>query len=212
MLITSHKLISRAGDCSIKKFMACKFDDDLKELVISGDPETVPADQLAAAWNKILYEYFDLSGEATHELTMMKSIVYLEARNKSIQLAIWAQMEAVEKLGKPFVERFELFRKKGYRVNWNGNKAEFIEQLDRIKVAEARFHSDLGKQIKELDDYRAQQKQANTVEASRVNFIRMLNELQRFGYSLDKEKSTAEELAVMIHDYSKLSAPKNNPN
>ena len=204
-MVKTHKLISRAAECSIRIFMACKFDNNLEKLILESTADDFKKTELTEAWDKILAEYIDLSGDSPVEVEMMKGVVYLQARNKSIELAIWMQHESITKLGHPMFEGFQLFKKKGYKLIWNSDKDYFIQQLDSIKAREARFHAELDKKRKDLSDFRDKQKQGPEQEASRATFISMLNELQRFGYPIDKDKTTAEDLAVMIYDYSKLA-------
>lgn len=207
-MVKTHKLISKASECSIRIFMACKFDNDLEQLIVKGDKSDTTEfskKELTEAWDNVLAEYIDLSGDSPAEVEMMKGIVYLQARNKSIELGLFVQYESINKLGHPMFEGFQVLRKKGYKLIWNSDKDYFIQQLESIKAKEARFHAELEKKRKDLSTYRDKEKQGPAKEAGRATFISMLNELQRFGYVIDKDKTTAEDLAVMIFDYSKLA-------
>ncbi|MES2004342.1 MAG: hypothetical protein V4450_07460 [Bacteroidota bacterium] len=198
------KIICEASECTVRVFMRCAFGNDLKGLIISGKPS--PED-LAKAWKAIYTEYVDLSGMVqTMEFDLMKSIFYLDCRVKRIQLLLMIQRESIDKLGMPCIGAFPMLKSFGHRLSWDASHPDaegFKRKLLDIESREKKYDIELGGKMKEL--FELKRKRANNElpeMQKRKEFIRTLNNLEKSGYRIDRDKSTVEDMAIMIHDYN----------
>ena len=210
-MATLHLYASKASECNILQFMACKFDGNFKVLTISGEPSD---EQLIKAWDDINTEYLDLSGTFIPELSKMKEIKTLECRNQSVHVVLQVLNQSVALLENPvfnnmhdeiietMIEALPVLEKNARKLNWNNDIPDFKQQLHRAETGEKRYLQEYNKKLKELEDFRTEQSKAKTPSNNRTEFIRLLNELQKFGYRIDKPTTTAEELAIMVKDYT----------
>jgi len=209
MISVSH-LISKASDCTIFQFMRCKFDNDFSVLG-SGSFE-----ELAQAFDNIYTEYIDLCGAYIPELEIMKGIKALECRLQAVHLYLEVCRQAIElpqteEIIQVINRAIDNLKKKGYSPSYT-NKEDFLKQLKRIESRESQYKVELDRKNKELSDYRKKNTR-NIENNSRTDFIRLLNELGKVGYKIDKEKTTVEELALMVKAQSELvEAQKKNLN
>jgi len=201
------KIINSAAECTVRAFMKCAFSDDLTSLIISGEPSK---EELHDAWMMIYTEYVDLSGIIqTQEFELMKSIFYLDCRVKKIQLLVHIQNESIEKIGVPCVAAFDRIKLYGHRLIWDPEHPDlkaFKTRLLNIQSLEKRYAIELDCKIRELMTLK--KKQVDMEEPGiqkRKEFIRALNNLEKSGYRIDRDKTTVEDLALMIADINELA-------
>ena len=87
------------------------------------------------------------------------------------------------------------------------NKEDFLAQLKRVELKEAKYISKLETSIKELMDAREKrekEKDKNQIKKinPRENWIRTINSLGKIGYKIDKRSTTVEDFAYMIKQQS----------
>ncbi len=205
---TENLFIRRAADCNIKAFIACLFDEDYHVLTIAGTPEEA---DLQKAFQDIYVEYLDLSGTAkSQELGLLKAIQRLHIRIKTIESCVFMQRVAIKMMDEPFTPGFALLSKYGHRLYWNNerpDKESILQKLVEIEAKEQRYTHELDRKVKELEAL----KQNNTRDtpadpdrnkkSERKAFISLMNNLQKHGFPIDKDKTTVEEFALMIRDY-----------
>lgn len=201
-----NKFICKASECNLNQFISCNFDNDLSVLIISGKPSPK---QLEQAWDNIFTEYIDISGlyKEMEELTLMRSIQFLKARNTSISVTIQSQLQALEIIGQPLTEYFQVFESNDYHVSWNGDKKDFIAQMEQIKTEQISYETELEDLETELDNFFKEQEEKikKRPTGSRKQFLRMINNLEKLGNRIDTDKLSVERFAVMISDYREIS-------
>lgn len=172
---------------SINQFMACWFDHEFENLS-QKDFDIVYA------------EYVDVSGMyRSKACELLAYIIYLKNRILVLNTLIDIERKCIETFHKPFEEAFELFESFGYKVNWDGDEKKFLAQMDkmssrlRTKMTELR-HKEF--EYKELKD--SFKKNEQPIVQTRHDFIKMLNSFSKNGYHIDRDKTTVEELALMI--------------
>ena len=196
--------ISSCSECTINQFMKCKFDNNFSVLTLSGNPSEK---ELINAFENIQNEYIDLCGIHVPEIELLKSIKALECRIQSMHLYLKVSKDACDQLVEPFIfevlnDAIPCINNNGYRLTWT-NKEDFKKQLNKIELKEKRYIAEHDRKNKELELYR--ENHPNNIESnSRTEFIRLLNELQKIGYKIDREKTFMEELGIMVNDYNQL--------
>jgi len=198
------KLISKASECNINQFMCCCFDNDLSVLIVSGKPSPK---QLTEAWENILTEFNDTSGQSApmEELVLMRQILILQARITIFTALIDAYEKAAFVPNLPIPDRgFALFKKYGYTLTFSGDRKDFLNQLNSVKQSELSYtveHDDL---VKELNQLQANSKDVQPT-ASRKNFLQQIKNIELFyKYQIDFEKYSVERLAILINDFREM--------
>jgi len=194
--------VDRAADCNVAQFMSCKFDNKYETLAVTGEPTL---QQLADAWEKIHTEFIDLSGTEIEELSIMKQIKALECDIQSMNIFLFVQEEYIRLFKMPHAENLKTLAECGHKLQWNPEAPDpegFLKQLQKVRVKESRKTALLDLRNKELADFRKTQNSKKTINNSRSEFIRLLNDLGKEGYQIDKSKTTVEELAIMIKDFN----------
>jgi hypothetical protein len=147
-------------------------------------------------------EYLDTSGLfLSEDFERQTYIHHLHSRINYVNMFIQLQRDFLEEFGKPFIRDFDSFKQR-----WKDDKKDFENQLEKIEKRERKFHSILEEKIKEFNSEREKQKHKSSTEddtdeelkKARLSFIRMINSLGKVGFTLDKDKTTVEELALMV--------------
>lgn len=175
----------KLSDISVRKFMACLFNKDYSDV---------------ENWDTLYLEYIDLSGIGENrELALMTNIHNLQVRLAHITSFIEFQKLFYLEFNQPYVKAFDDLRKYNHKLNWDpSNREEFLNQLKRVEAKEKRNVAELDVLIKELTDIKKGAPVVKEDHNSRADFIRMLNSLNKEGYSIDKDKTDMEELSLMI--------------
>jgi hypothetical protein len=79
---------------------------------------------------------------------------------------------------------------------------EFEQQLVLIEAKEKRNVAELDVLMKELNEIQRGEPAVKEDSNSRKDFIRMLNNLGRAKFIIDKDKTDMEELSLMIKQYN----------
>jgi hypothetical protein len=200
------KLIESISELTLKQFEQCLFKDNYSVLVIEGEASD---HDLKAAWISLYTEYIDLSGLATTaELDLMKTIFYLDCRVKKIALLLHIQRESLDKIGMPCLAAFDLIRYDGHGLNWDKEKPNidtFNKQLLAIENNEKKYQIQYDGKMKELFESKKKQSEGQvTVLQKRKEFIRTINTLTKYGYKIDRDKTSVEEFALMLCDYNDI--------
>lgn len=205
------KLKNKASECNINEFMSCAFDDDRSVLIVSGKPTPK---QLHEAWNNILTEFNDISGQSApmEELVLMRQILILTARIKAMSMFIYAHEQAATLQGIDVIEDFSLFTEYGYTISYNGNKKHFLSQLQQIKQSELAFEFDLIDLEKELKELQKKDATLNS-SSSRYNFLDQIKNIELFyKMQLNFDSYSIERLAVLINGFRKMVERQNSNN
>ncbi len=182
-------MITKCSECSVKIFMKCLFDGDASDLG-GGD------------FDKIYTEYIDISGIGeSKEFSLMSNIHNLNARILFIDAMIEVQKRFFMNFDIPFIDGLKDFRRYGHRITWDSaNPDLFIKQLERVETVEKKFLSELDNYMNELESIRKNGVQPNV--NGRIEFVRLLNELGKEGYKIDREITDMESVALMVKDYN----------
>jgi hypothetical protein len=201
-------IIQSAADCVLNQFMKCAFQERYRCLLITGDASD---DLLRTAFEIIYAEYVDLAGlYITREFELSAYISSLDTRIATIKRFVDLQRRFLEEFDAPFIPGFALVKKYGHRLYWDFNspdKEAFLNRLKQMEAGESRYQAELNKKINELVEFR--KKKVNktfTLLESRKQFIMSMNRLQQNKYVIDKEKTSMEEMALMIKDYKDTTA------
>lgn len=157
---------------------------------------------------KVAYsEYIDTSERfANKEFELVSQIHYLNNRINCVKLCIIIQKEFINNFGKPYIPDFGSFKKFGYTLYWKNNINDFLLALTRIESTEKKNVIKLEAAKKKLIEERAKSnsgESSDLTKESRHDFIKMLNVLGKIGYKIDKDKTTVEELALIIKEETK---------
>lgn len=214
-----NTIISTFGDCTIKVFIKCRFDKDYSGLIVSGNPSQ---EELFNAFDNINSQFLDLSGTEIAEIELLKSIHELNCRIESAKAFFTLQhiwLYHFDEPPAPAVTAMIELGKYGYKLEWNGDKDLFKSQLAKYEAKEKKNIVRLDGLQKQLDNFHKAEEEAETnpavkktIRNSRTEFIRLITELQKFGYTINREVTTMEELAIMYkeyHDYIKSAQSKN---
>ena len=207
-------IIQSAGDCVINKFMDCAFKERYRCLLLTGD---ATEDQLRMAFEIIYSEYVDLAGlYITREFELSAYISSLDTRIATVKRFANLQRTFLHEFDAPFIPGFGLVKKYGHRLYWdfnNPDRESFLNKLKQIEAAESRYQAELNKKVNELVELRKKRvKKEFSLLESRKQFIMSMNRLQQNKYVIDKEKTSMEEMALMVKDYKDTADQANMEN
>lgn len=196
-------IISDAADCNVDKFMACRFKEKYKVLLLEGNATD---EELRETFEYIYAQYVDYSGlYLTKEFEMSAYIHYLDVRIETIDRFILLQRKFIEEFNAPFVPAFGLLKKYGHHLVWNHKYPDadlFLRKLEKIELKEDKFRTIRNTKIDELMELRKKHvNKEHTPLESRKEFIIMLNRLGQAKFHIDKQQTSVEELALMIKDH-----------
>lgn len=179
-------------DYSIQVFMNAWFKKDYSELS-EEDFKIVRA------------EYEDTSGlYLTQDFEQISYINHISQRINYVKLFVKLQRDFIQEFDIPFLRDFPSFKDKyGYNLKWNDDIEDFEKQLKRVESRELKNDSHLKEKLKEFKDSKKNEpvkevENEDSIQKSRISFIRMLNSLGKIGYKFDKLLTSVEELSLMI--------------
>lgn len=198
-------IIDTASDCTISQLMKCWFESKYNVLVISGD---YTQEEMMQAFYRIHTEYVDLAGlYKNKEFELLGYINHLETRINIIAMSINLQRNFLDEFDIPLVEGFKTFKTYNHNLYWdfnNPDKLGFLSMLKKIETRTLTYKGQLIEKKKELFDLQKNKvEKKHTTIQSRQEFIRTLNALGKFGFRIDKNETTVEELALMVLDWQK---------
>lgn len=196
-------IIQRAADCTIKQYMKCAYDGKLKVLVIEGEASEV---DLQNAFDLINAEYVDLSGlYITQEFEIVGYINSLDSRIQFMRRWIELQRKFLINFDEPYVPGLKMAKRFGHNLYWDfehPDKDAFLQRIAKIEMSEKKYELQVSRKVDELITLRKKQTtKSPTILESRKTFVSMLNRLQQARFVIDKEKTTMEDLALMVQDY-----------
>lgn len=182
---------------TIEQFMECWFNEKYENLSKEN-------------FDICYSEYIDISGLYNiKEFGLISQIHYLTNRITSVKLSLRIHREFIDFFGVPCVNEFSFLKKFSHTLYWNGNKEEFIKTLNRIESKESKYVIELERIQDELHNLRSKTNSKQpTVVQTRHQFIRLLNDLSKIGYRLERQTTTIEELALMIKQQSEEAHKK----
>ena len=183
-------MITSASECTINQYIKCRFDG--KYNVLGEGSET----ELKEAFYQIETEYIDLSGQyESGDYESIKSIISLGTRIKHIELLLFINQECIKEFNSPWLPSIVDFKKYGYNLTWNKSIDDFLAQLQNVESSEKIF-------IVELEIAKSKLKKPDENEETktfkRADFIKMIINLQKLKYIIDRDKTTMEEFAIMV--------------
>jgi hypothetical protein len=191
-------LIDKAQDCSIRDFMRCLFDTKYSVLLKEGEATD---EEMKAAFDNIQSEYIDMAGQyESGEYYASKDAMEIELRIKVVSSLLELQKQSLAQISLPYFPAFSEFKKFGYRLKWNDDFGQFTQQLDKVESGEKKALIELDMAFKMLESYRNKNQLSANEKPDRKEFIKLLNCLQRDKYTIDKEKTSMEDLAYMISE------------
>lgn len=143
-------------------------------------------------------EYIDYT--KAYQTDIFDKIVYIQSirdRINGVNTNIRLQREFIEEFGLPYVDKLVLLENYGYFIS----SEDILEKFKQIEQEEKVYVSELETNIKELSEMKERSgiEEKPTIKKSREIFIKTLNSLGKIGYRIDIDKTTVEELALMIN-------------
>jgi len=201
------KLLSRCSEVTMSKFIACICDNDLSQLIITGELSPL---ELAEAWASLFYEYCDLA-EATE--TKYRAMLISEIRFSKMKATVcqgWLALlsvcyfkEAADALKIMGFEDFELNpeNEEQYREDIMHITGEINLLRMQIKIKEAEFSAILESQSTTSD--KIDRKYFSTI------FFRINNYAKREAVN---GLTTVEDYCTALRDYEAyIESHKNAP-
>jgi len=197
-----QNIIQRAADCTVKQFMQCSFDARYRVLLIDGDGSE---DDLKMAFEYIYAEYVDYSDlYQSQEFEIVAYINSLDTRIQFIHRFVDLQRKFMEQFDIPFLPGLDMIKRYGHHLYWDANYMDrdaFFKKLFQIEMKEKKYDTKVDQKVKELVELRKKKVQKeHTILESRKDFVTMLNRLQQARFVIDKDRTTVEELALIIKD------------
>lgn len=176
------------SDITVNTFMRCLFKKDYTGV---------------DSWEELYTSYIDMSGLGdTIQYSLMVTIHNLQVRLSAITAFLEFQKKFFIAFDFPFEQAFKDVQRFGHRVTWDPAYPKiFLEQLQKIEQKEKRNVVELDVQMKELKELKETGKYKEKVN-DRADFIRMLNNLEKDGYRIGRDKTDMETLAIMIKQHS----------
>jgi hypothetical protein len=194
------KYVGRAADCSIRIFMACRFDNNLQALVIDGEP---PLNELEIAWQTILIEYLDASGNNPEELKHIRPVYAKKCRNRCVELCFLTVNGMLDMFNEPFPDALPLLKQNGHNIRWNGDIDDYKKQVKQSAIREITHSVKLDELESELKKFQElQAKTSPSADNELTLFYRLLNSLEASGYKIDEDKTNVARFAIMVKDYT----------
>lgn len=135
----------------------------------------------------------------TEEFEKVSYIHYINNRINSIKMAIRLQREFLNEFDIPYIKGFDFFKKFGHIIFWNNEKEKFLNALKIVETKEKKYISKLENEIKSLKENRLKKRKGEvTIKQKQQDFIRLIISLGKLNYKIDNDKTTVEELALMI--------------
>lgn len=198
-----ENIIQSSQDCNVAKFMACCFGGKYDVLLIDGTISN-PED-LKTAFEFIYAEFIDLAALwETREFELYAYITHLDGRINMVKQFVNLQKRFIAEFGIPFMAGFGLVKKYGHSLSFipgESNIDVFLKKLDAILMGEKRTEHEMTIKINELADLHKKKAAKQHVQLqTRSEFVTMLNRLQQNKFVIDREKTTVEDLALIIKD------------
>ena len=180
---------------NIKQFKNAWFNEDFSEM----DKDT---------FQQVYTEYIDKTGlYESEEFDKVSYIVFLNNRVNSVNVFLKLQKDFLQEFDLPCEHYFYFIEKFGHKIIWNGDKQNFLSQIEKIKSKENKYVSKIKNETKLLNDIRKKKNKNKELTEkdivdnkikSRESFIRTLNSLGKIGYIVDEEKTSVEQFSLMI--------------
>lgn len=199
-------IIQRAADCNIKQFKKCSFEEKYKVLLIDGEASD---EDLRNAFEYIYAEYVDLSELfISQEFEMVAYINSLDNRIQFMRRWIELQRKFIFNFKCPYIKSFFMVKKYGHNVYYDWDQPEqkrndaFLQKLAKMELGEKKNDLMVAKKVDELMALRKKKvAKIHTILESRKSFISMLNRLRQAHFVIEDDKTSVEDLALMIKDY-----------
>lgn len=173
---------------NIRSFMAAWFNEDYS---------FITKEEFQLCYN----EYIDTTGLYLSETFEKVTYIHFTLnRINSVKIEIATQRRFILEFGIPYIPHFDFMLEEfGYVLSWT-DEDDFEFQLQKIEAEEKLFISDYEISCKELEDIKKKENNEvpQTKKEQRVSFIRTINSLGKVGFKIDYDKTTVEELAIMI--------------
>jgi len=160
-------------------------------------------------FEKVYAEYIDVAGlYQTKEFELVTYINYLKNRIYVLKTIVYSQEMHFETFKTPYIPGLEFIKEQfGFTYEWTGNDKTFIFFLRKIENQARTKSTELKRkefEFKTLSDAKMEGDVSKV--QSRHEFIRMLNSLNKQGYKIERDKTTIEELALIIKQVQEDSA------
>jgi hypothetical protein len=146
-------------------------------------------------------EYVDLAGlYQSKEFELVTYINYLKNRTYVLKTIIVSQEMYFQTFKIPYIHGFKIIKDKfGYNFTWTGDETLLFSFLRKLRNDERKKSAELRRKEYEYEQLKLTKHSDNkSLIQTRHEFIRMLNSFNKAGYKIDRDKTTIEELALMI--------------
>lgn len=181
-------LYQACNECPLDVFIDCLVDAKLERLVKTGKASQK---ELAEAWEKIWFEYCDITGnpEYRNMLTLIRDVAYLENKMLTIRLCLQKIIHA------PDEKCIAILAKYGYRRKFDhSDTVKFYQDIQMVMNQSKTIEIEILQKRKEIE----KQKEAKHGKITAGYFDQMLVTMSKFmGYRLDKKILTVSEYALI---------------
>lgn len=181
---------------TIEVFMSCWFNQDYE--ILSKDDFDV-----------VFAEYIDLAGlYQSKEFELVTYINYLKNRIFVLKTIVASQEMYFDVFKTPYMIGIELIKEQfGLVYEWDEDERTFRSFLRKLENNARSKSTELKRKEFELDKLKEEKDKGDVSKVqSRHEFIKMLNGFSKTGYKIDRDKTTVEELALMIKQVQEESA------
>jgi len=152
-------------------------------------------------FEKVYAEYIDVAGlYQSKEFELVTYINYLKNRIYVLKAVFYSQEKFYDTFKTPYIPGLEFIKEQfGFMYEWTGNDKTFIYFLRKIENQARTKSTELKRKEFEFKTLQDAKMEGNVSKVqSRHEFIRMLNSLSKQGYKIERDKTTIEELALII--------------
>ncbi len=170
-------------ECTLRQFMKCLFEKDFSDIT---------EDEFSDIYTKYAETAKIYDADKFSQLAYVQ---YLSARINFIGYFIDSQLSYLDLFEVPYLPKLKELIPYGYNLKWNNSFDDFVKQCESIKKKEKRYENKLDEAIEKLNkdnDKRTEEKDP------RKTFIKLMVQLSKVGYNIDKDRTTIEEFSIMI--------------
>lgn len=182
-------LYQACNECPLDVFFDCLVDGKLERLVKFGK---ATQKELAEAWEKIWFEYCDLTGnpEYRNMLTLIRDVSYLENKMLTIRLCLQKIIHT------PDEKCISILVKYGYRQKFDhSDPVKFYQDIQMVINQSKTIEIEILQKRKEIE----KQKEVKHGKITAGYFDQMLLTMSKYmGYRLDRKILTVSEYALIV--------------
>ena len=189
----NNRLYSRCSETPLDVFIDCVVNKNYSRLIREGKPLQKEID---AAWQKLWFEYCDLSGSAEYRqlFQLIKEAGYLEGKILSIRLAIQCISASNS------TDCINILHNYGYRYAFDrANPDEFAKDIERVVTKSKSIELLLQSTKSQIDKINARQSGEKATETYFDDYLTVLS--RHMGFRINRKVISVTEFLRMKKMY-----------